>query len=405
MRDISTFITEAWGNKMREKDYVKTLDELFDKVEKRVKKKEEQSQKGKNARHMMSFNPYEVLSKYPMAIIIDKLNYTPKQLDKHTWKRKKDGSYETITRKVTDNKAYAAWLWHEVQAGNIKKEDLITWWKEYDDEISKNHWFDVNYVMKQVDPTRVWDIYYPDSEYVFDRVVKEPGTIFNYTLPDLRLWRLSQEEREQVAAYYSDPTNKEMLSKEFSKLKKMMTKHKPTLKSSVEKWVEVVLRDAKIDGDSYDFDRYFEEKHQPKRYYSGTNDEDCYGDAYYSLIMGAIKSIYKFDFYGGLEYLGDGQYGEKAKYSAKGYEGDDNSELFKKFAEDAESLEIEITDLGSSEKSGDTSGVWSSSFTTFYRHDFKVVAKIRKDGETKEIYNTTAKNIVIGSSYYSGGWN
>lgn len=402
MRNIQEYIFEAWTNHKSEQAYLKELEEMLDKVDKRAEKRKK-LMSGNNRSWSMgySINPTKVLQKYPMAILIDKAGYTPEKLNTYSYKRKKDGSYEKVNKTVTDLDSYGRWLYNTIKDGKISKEDLVSWWKEYEDEIAKSHWFDPSYVMKHVDPTRIWDIYFPNSEGVFERIVEEPSTIFNYTLPDLRIWRLAKDEREQVTAYYSDPVNKEALSKEFSKLKKMMSKHKPTLKASAEKWVALVLRDSKINGESYDFDDYFAEKHKPKRYYSGSNDEDCYGDAYYSLIMGAIKDMYKFDFYGGLEYLGDGQYGENAKYSVRGHSGDDNDDAFKKFADDAQSLEFEITDLGTSEKSGDTSGVSSSSFSTFYRHDFKIVGKIKKE----EVYNKTVKNVVVYSSFYSGGWD
>lgn len=400
MRNIQEYITEAWGNRKSEKAYLRELEEMLDKADKSTERRKK-LMSGNNRSWSMgySINPTKVLQKYPMSILIDKAGYTPEKIDKRSYKRKKDGSYESVNKTVDNLDAYGRWLYKTIKDGTISKEDLVSWWKEYDDEVSKSSWFDPSYVIKQVDPSKIWSIYYPESDDNIESIIKEPRFIFYYTNDNLRLWRLSEEEKAQVTNYYSDPVNQEFLSKEFSKLKKSLKKYKPTFRASAEKWIEDVLNSVKIDDETYDFERYFKSQRRERRYYQGSNDENRYGEAYYSLVMGVISDLYKINFYGHVD--GDDDYDSTVKYSASMTGGDSNGDNYKKFTQEAGDLKITIKDLGVSEKSGDSTAVWSSSFSTFYRHDFKVIATLKD----KEVYNKDVKNVVVASSYYSGGWD
>lgn len=400
MRNIQEYIVEAWGNRKNEKAYLRELEEMLNKADKSAERRKKLMSKDRSWSMGYSINPTKVLQKYPMSILIDKAGYTPEKIDKRSYKRKKDGSYEQVSKTVDNLDAYGRWLYNTIKEGKISKEDLVAWWKEYEDEITKNSWFTPSYVIKHVDPSKIWSIYYPDSEDIINSIIKEPRNIFYYTNDNLRLWRLSEDEKAQVVNYYSDPVNQEFLTKEFSKLKKTLLKYKPTFRASAEKWIEDVLDSTKIDDETYDFERYFKSQHRGRRYYQGSNDESRYGEAYYSLVMDVISDLYKIKFYGRVEG-DDDDYDSTVKYSASMTGGDSNGDNYKKFAQEAGDLKINIKDLGTSEKSGDSTSVWSSSFTTFYRHDFKVIATLKD----KEVYNKDFKNVVVASSYYSGGWD
>lgn len=79
----------------------------------------------------------------------------------------------------------------------------------------------------------------------------------------------------------------------------------------------------------------------------------------------------------------------------------DNDDLLEKFVNDTNDLKIEIKDLGESKEPESTSGVWSSSFSTSIKHDFNVIVKLKDE----EIFNQDFKDVVVSSSFYSGGWN
>jgi hypothetical protein len=84
MRDFTEYIyiTEAWANT---KNYKKELQNLMDAYKKKVESEAKKKAKGAMHWYPGRKQPEEILAKYPMQIIIDKLGYEPKTLVRQVW--------------------------------------------------------------------------------------------------------------------------------------------------------------------------------------------------------------------------------------------------------------------------------------------------------------------------------
>lgn len=387
MKDLKCYILEAWGNNKREESYLKDIKELIEKT-----KTTGERYKAKREKNPYAYIPNDwkkTMAKYPMSILIDKMDYTPKEITKRCCGP--NGKEKT----TFDNVEYANWLWEKINANEISLEDMAKWYKEYDTEINRKQWFDINIVLKNLDYTKIWNIYYPKDDNVLTKLTKTPAAILYYLdSSKMNRWGLSKDELKMVENYYGDPTNQEMLIAAIKKASKSILKHRPTFDESSAKIIESILEDnTKVNGKHFNFNDYFEEKHNSKpSYYAGSNYKDEYGDAYYSLVISVINKLYGLNFYK--------SYNKSLETTVHTLSKKDSDEGLDKFIDEGMSLSIEIKDLGASENDGESGGVASSSFITTYRHDFNVIVELK--GE--EIYNETIKGVTVATDFYSGGW-
>jgi hypothetical protein len=397
MISFKQYIYEAWGHSSYRRPYENELKDLFSQVENKFKKAEERAEKRKAGKQVSEprQKPTYVLSKYPIAILIDKVGFEP-VMEKNPWSKKQNINLEH----------YGAWLWDEVQNGNIKQDDLIDWWLEYDTEIAKNQWFDIKYVVKHLDPSRIFNIFEPESNRAWDIILADPGKIFSYTKSNLRLWYLSDDEKTQILNYYADPVNKDTLVNEIKKVQKKFEKFRPHISKGAEAAIEtflgynVYINDKRCDDKFHEYYMELNRRSSYNGYYQGgDNYKDEATAAYYSLVMNVLDSLYGIKFVGDADFNSDGE-PISAKYTYSGKEN--NDENIRKFVKEYNNLKLNIKNLGSSKDSGKTSGVHSSSFWTFYRNDFEVTV-INKETE-EEIYKKRFDNVTVGSDYYSGGW-
>lgn len=397
MISFKEYIYEAWGHSRSRHSYEYELEEIFAKVNtgfEQQRKREENRKAGKYVTEPRNI-PQHVLSKYPMSIIVDKLGFEPlMEFERYSTKKMKPNLNN-----------YGAWLWEKIKNNEVKTDDLIDWWLEYDTEITKNQWFDIKYVMKQMDPNKIFDIFKPESNHAFENMINDPGKIFSYTKSNLKLWKLSDDEKAQVLNYYADPVNKDMLVKEIKKLQKNFEKFRPHIARGAEAAIDgfleknVYLNDKEY---GYNFREHFIKKNEKGSYdgyRSGNNYRDERIDAYYSLVMQTLSDLYGISFSSGAEHYPDGDV-KDIKYSYSGNKN--NDENIRKFVKEYNNLKLNIKKLGTSKDNGKTSGVYSSSFWTFYREDFEVTV-INKETD-EEIYRKRHDNVTVGSDYYSGGW-
>jgi len=326
----------------------------------------------------------KVLKKYPVAIVIDKLGYQAEN----------DG------KKVNVDK-YTKFLYNKIKSNEVTGEELAKWLGEYNREVQKNNWLDITYLLKNIDYNKIWNVYNPKDDSTLNSIIEHPVEII-YCLNDtLRKRRsgLSKEELEMVKSYYSDPANQEMLQKSLNKAKSKMLKFRPSFSDAAANCVKKVLNNTTVNGKYYDFEENFAIDDKPKtRYHGESNYSDEHCKAYYSLVIKTINGLYGFTINRNSNWKDEDNF-EYKHYVKKNDK--DNDDLLEKFVNDTNDLKIEIKDLGESKEPESTSGVWSSSFSTSIKHDFNVIVKLKDE----EIFNQDFKDIVVSSSFYSGGWN
>ena len=295
---------------------------------------------------------------------------------------------------------YTKFLYNKIKSNEVTGEELAKWLGEYNREVKKNNWLDINFLLKNLDYNRIWNVYNPKDDSGLNSLIEQPVKIL-YHLNDTlskRRRAFSNEELEMVKSYYSDPANQEMLQQALTKAKSKMLKHRPSFSQAAANCVKTVLNNTTVDGKYYDFEENFAIDDKPKtRYHGETNysDESC--KAYYSLVIKAINAVYGFTFDRNSNWNNEDNF-EYKHYVKK---NDNNDDSLEKFVDDSENLKIEIKDLGKSKEPESTSSVWSSSFSTIDKHDFNVIVKL----ENKEIFNQNFNDVVVYSSFYSGGWN
>ena len=387
MRDFTEYIyiTEAWANV---KNYKKELQNLMDVYKKKVASEEKKKAKGSMHWYPGRKQPEEILGKYPMQIIIDKLGYEPKTLIKHVWGP--DGPKDKNVKDLCD---YGKYILKQIDDEKITLDDLITWWEEYDTEILKKNWHDPAWIIKHVDGVKLWDPFRPKDTYTIDGIMKKPAAILLYLNSDAHKWKLTQEEREDLNNFYADPVNEEALRTAFKGIRKKLEKLRPSFSSAVSKWMTELMGDVTIDGTSLQSLLNAEYEDSKKSYYSGSNYRTCKGSSIVGIIYKSLTELYGIEFWKTSETDEDGYTVTTHKVS----KGEDDK--LEQFINDAESMEITVDDKGT--VGHDSSGVHNSSFFTDYNHAFTVtISRHGKDDFVKEF-----PKVCVGSDYYSGGWD
>ena len=380
MKQITEYIylTEAWANT---KNYKRELDDLLDKYKKKKEAEDKKAAKGKLGWYPSHKYPSEVLAKYPMQIIIDKMGYEPKTLG---WRSKGKEKFNLAD--------YGNFLLKQIEDKKISLEDLIKWWEEYDTEILKKNWHDPSWIIKQVDGDKLWDPFHPKSTHTIDNIVNNPASVLYYLKPEAKKWRLSEEERDELSNFYSDPVNNEALRVAFKGIRKKLEKLRPTFSSAVSKWMEQIM-DITINGDRLESLLEQEYEDGNKSYYSGSNFRTNKGTAIVSIIYKTLKDLYDIDFTRAVAQDDEGNW-----IKTKHVVNNEDSPNLEKFTDDAPNMVVSVKDNGSVKD--DTSGVWNSSFITSYNHSFTVTVKRKgEDDYVKEF-----PSVCVATDFYSGGW-
>jgi len=370
-------INEAWGNF---KNYKRELEDLLDKYNKK-----EESNKNKRAKRGFMggrlVEAEEILAKYPVQILVDKLGYEPKKFKKYLPNGKQ--------KEAINMYAYGSYLINLINKNEVSTEDLIKWWEEYETEILKKNWHDPNWIVKQVDGVKLWDPYNPKSMYKINRIMENPENIFQYLKSDARWYSLSREERETVRNFYADPVNHEALVTAFKGIKRKLEKLRPSFKSAVNNILKDLISEVQVG--KRRLGGMLEEEYESERnrsYYSGSNYTNCEATAILGIVLKTLSEIYGFSISNNYDNT----------YSS--YGDGDNDPKFEKFIDEAPNLTITVTDNGSAETK--TSGVYSSSFSTYYDHNFTVT--VEHYGNKDKTVTKEFKDITVGTNYYSGGW-
>lgn len=384
-------VLESWN--AERKNYKEELQKILDTYE---KKKNAKPRKSRFGYSLKSTNPSEVLAKYPMQILVDKAGYKPKEITATVYSYTKTKGSQEKEKTYFSKIHYGQFIADELEKGNLNLEDMIKWWQEYDEEIAKNNWHDPKYIVKQIDVTRLWNPYYPKDDSMVTALLNEPARISRYAKPK----RATTSEMEDFKAFLSDPANQDTLKAALKSIKGTIMKARPTFATGVENHVKDIIENCEYsDGDLKELmEKEYKSSH--KRYYEGPNDRDCEASAVIGLILKALNEMYGFEVWSSIAETGD-EYSSWKEYETKiNIKGSVDDKTLEGFLDDADHLKFKIEKLGASEKKR-SSGVYSSSFSTYYDYDFDVICE--KNGE--EVYHSKFKNITIGSYFYSGGWN
>ncbi len=392
---IST-VNEAWGTQPTRR-FKADLEKIFAEYDKadEAKKKKMAANKPYDARQ--GKGPAAKLAKYPMQILIDKVGYTPKELTKIIWGRK--GREEKTEYNKED---YGKFILQQLEDGKFTKEDLLKWWEEYANEVNKANWHDIKFLVKQIDPTRCWSPYYPKDDSVITAILKEPARLVSYLKSGNDL---TWAEKDELKEFLSDPVNVEASKAALKGVKNSIMKARPTFATGVENHIKSLIESCEYDGERGALLQHLKGEYKSNHgriRYQGSNDfEGCYGSAVVGLILKVINQLYGFEVWHSM-YLDDTDDSYYADVEQKvQVKGEVSDETLEGFLDDADSMKFIVNDKGESEENGETGTVSSSSFWTYYRHDFEVICRVH--GE--EVFHETFKNVTVGSSYYSGGWN
>lgn len=390
MRPIDEYIYESWN--AERKNYKAELQDMLDKYEKKKNAKPKKSRYG--GPYRSSSNPSDVFAKYPMQILIDKAGYEPKTITQYTIGGKKE---------VFSKIHYGQFIADEIEAGNLKIEDMIKWWEEYDEEIAKNNWHDPKYIVKQIDVTRLWNPYYPKDDSVVTALLEDPAKIARYAMPK----RSTIQEREEFRAFLADPANQDDLKAALKSIKSKIMKARPSFATGTTNHIKNIIDNCEYNGgDIKDLmEKEYKSSHQ--RYYQGANNRDCEASAVIGLILKALNEMYGFEVWSSINEIGEEDRSWKEYETEINIKGSVDDKTLEGFLDDADYLRFEIKKLKASEKKRD-SGVYASSFSSYYDYDFEVICYKRKDFKDKtgeEVYHKEFKNIIVGSYFYSGGWD
>lgn len=395
-------VNEAWGTEPTRK-FKAELEKIFADYDKAKATKEKKLKSNRPYFSRPNTSPEDKLAKYPMQILIDKAGYTPKELTKIVWGRK--GKEE---KKEIDKENYGSFILQQLEDGKFTKDDLIKWWEEYANEINKAKWHDIKFLVKQIDPTRCWNPYYPKDDSVITAMLNEPARLVSYLKPGNNL---TYSERDELRAFLSDPVNIEDAKKAIKGVKNSIMKARPTFATGVENHIKSLIENCEYGDKKGSLLQMLKDEYKSshnRTRYQGSNDvEGCEGSAIVGLILKAINKLYGFEVWHSM-YMNDNDDSYYADVEQKAQvKGEVSDETLEGFLDDADYLRCVVNDKGTSENNGETDTVASSSFWTYYKHDFEVILYKRKnfkDEKGEEIFHETFKNVTVGSSYYSGGW-
>ena len=397
-------INEAWGDATNYKRELENLINTYnDKRNKLREKIEKRNRTGKGYISRYS-SPRDVLQKYPISILVDKLGY---EIQKETvWRM--GGKKERINKRNA-----AAFLADKLDNGEVTPEQLAEWWQEYSDEVNKKQYFDPEWIIKQIDPLKLFDPYDPDSTYKIDKFIENPCEIVNalnwsgYSgfkskrTGSSILYGLSKDEKEQVINFYTEPTNQEMLHKLFLKAKNRFMKAKPTLSSSVERWLTDLFNNDSIEYDGCDIKKALEREREESEhgYYQGSNYRSEEAHAIVSVVTQALDEYYNLGITKSTRTIKN-QYDEEERQEYR-YAKNEDETTQRKFLKDAQTGIYIDVHKGERNKS-EHSSVWNSSFFTYYKYDIDVKISVGRDNV---VFEKTYEGVTLSSNYYSGGWN
>ena len=390
----SQMINEAWGNEFRNfKQELKNIFAAYDKAKAAADKSKK-------------FNPYrsnkglsdkmeKIFKKYPIQILIDKAGYKPETVMKTIYSRTKPAQQKEDYNWY----AYANFIVDGIESGKLNKDDMVKWWSEYYENISKSNWFDIKYICRQIDPTQCWNPYTPKDDSVLKSFETNPANIVWY----LKTNRLTYDQKKQIGEFLADPVNSDVLKKSIKAVSNSILKARPSFAQGAAKNIASLIDNCEYDGERGALkdilaDEY-KSSHNVVRYQGSNSVEGCKGSSVVGLILKVINQLYGFEVFHST-YMNEEDYRPEVehKINVKGKVSDDTLEGF---LDDVNNLKFIINDLGVSKNdSSKTSGVSNSSFWTSYDHDFEVICK--KGDE--EVFHETFTNVTVGSSYFSGGW-
>jgi hypothetical protein len=388
-------INESWINEY--KQFGTELRSLFSAYEKakQIDAKPEKKWNGPHApRPTLLARAAKIFKKYPIQILIEKAKYEPKTVKK--WFYGRNGGYKDYI----DWEDYAAFILKEIETGNLNKDDMIKWWREYAEKIAKEQWFNIKYIVKQIDPTKCWNPFYPKDDGIMKSFYDNPGNLVYYFKKN----QMTYDNRKELANFLNDPVNKDALTKALKGAEKSILKARPSFATGAAEHIkDLISRCDYSDGDLEEILKDEYKANHNRRLYQGSNDvEGCEGKAVVGLILKVINQLYGFEVWHSMYNANNDEdsYDDDIKQSAE-VRGEVSDETLEGFLNDADNLKFIIKKLGVSKKGADHSSVWSSSFWTYYNYDFDVICK--KGDE--EVFHQKFENITTGSSYYSGGWN
>lgn len=375
------------------KNYTEELQKLFDNFDKATASIEKlKSSKNEKTRRSASFrtDPAAKLAKYPFNILVEKTGIKPEDFEKKF-------SYRSNPGKLVINEVqYGQYILKCLEEEKFTKDDLIKWWQEYDEKIAKAQFYDPKWLVKQVDGTKLWNPYYPNDDSMIQAIINEPARMLRYLKPLKN--RLTSEEANSLTAFVSDPVNQEAISKALKGAKNSWMKLRPTMSSAAAKHITSLIDRA--DYDDGDINSLIEQevKARDRSYYAGSNDRSCEGSAVVGIILKSLNKLYGFEIYSCPGYEKD-EYDNEEVSKRISLRSDVSEESLKGFLDDADFLSIEVKKLNRSEST--STGVYSSSFSTFYNYDMEVIIKKNNEIVADDVY----KSVTLASSYYSGGWD
>lgn len=402
-----TSVNEAWGTEPTRR-FKAELEKIFADYDKSVEARNKKLAKNKPIyRGPHSSSPEEKLAKYPMQILIDKAGYTPKEITKWAYRGPK-GPKE---KKEFDKEAYGEFILKQLEDGKFTKEDLIKWWDEYANEVNKAKWHDIKFLVKQIDPTRCWNPYYPKDDSVVTAIFNEPARLVTYLKSGNNL---TWDERDELKGFLLDPVNKEAAKVALKGVKNSIIKARPTFATGAANHIKSLIENCEYDGKKGKLLDILKEEYKSnhnRTRYQGSNDvEGCEGSAIVGLILKVINQLYGFEVWHSM-YMDDNDdsYYADVEQNAN-VKGEVSDETLEGFLDDADYLKFVVNDKGASKKNGESGTVSSSSFWTYYKHDFEVIlykykSFSQKEEDKEEIFHEKFENITVGSSYYSGGWD
>lgn len=386
-------VNEAWGTQST-RYFKQELEKIFADYDKAEQSKQNKIAKKRPYDARPGKGPAAKLGKYPMQILIDKAGYTPKEIIKWSYKK---GEKES----VIDKEAYGEFILKQIEDGKFTKDDLIKWWEEYANEVNKANWHDVKFLVKQIDPTRCWSPYYPKDDSVVTAIFNEPARLVSYLKSGNNL---TWSEKDELKEFLADPANIEDAKAALKGVKNAIMKARPTFATGVENHIKSLIEYCEYDGEKGALLQHlkgeYKSSHNRTRYQGSNDFEGCYGQAVVGLILKVINQLYGFEVWHSM-YMDDNDDSYYADVEQKAQvKGEVSDETLEGFLDDVDSMKFIVNDKGASEKNGESGTVSSSSFWTYYRHDFEVICIVH--GE--EVFHETFKNVTVGSSYYSGGW-
>lgn len=389
MKSIQEYlaINEAWGDRT---NYDREMKNIMDEYNKYLDKRKEFYDKKPHGMYSGKA-PYEVFKKYPISILVDKLGYEIKMRKSRGFSRKdvvdKDDAARFIEKAIKDEK--------------VTPDQLAKWWDEFNSEVNKKQYFDPEWIVKNIDPTRFFSPYDPDDASMVDGLIDDPSRIVQYLgwgswLYNKKTGRsmlsgLSQEEKQNVITFYTEPQNLEALRNIFKKARNRFLKARPTLDSAIKKWIQDLFTNDTVEYDGCDLKKELENENGSRTMYSGSNYRSSEAHAICGVVMNALEEVYHLGF--------------TRKGSTSSNASDEDKKKF--IADCKRGMRIHVK-KGDESKS-ESGPVSNSSFWTYYKYDIDVEITVYNDGEGddkyKSIFKKTYKDVTLASDYYSGGWN